>query len=136
MARSLDGHSVQYNTPFPHLNSDPAVDHVNPGIGHIVNLFETIVPMRGQSLHSIEKKVEERNELPPIVTKNDELKIQIGSGQDLDPDVLNSFKHPIVTDSIEFPKVEINKKHKLPEDSKSVSKKLKKSMAEHKFQVI
>ena len=137
MARSLDGHSEQYNTPFPHLSSDPAVDQVNPGIGQIVNLFETIVPMRGQSLHSIEKKVEEKNELPPILTKNDELNIQIGSGKvNLDPSVLNSFKHPIITDSIEFPKVETSKKHKLPEDSKAVSKKLRKTMAEHKFQVI
>ena len=81
IARSLEGHTEEYNVPFPNLSSAPAVDQVNPGIGQIVNLFETIVPMRGQSLHAIEKKVEEREnvELAQTSSNNDELKIQIGS---------------------------------------------------------
>ena len=57
IARSLEGHSEQYNVPFPDLSSAPAVDQVNPGIAQIVNLFETIVPMRGQAFHGIEKKL-------------------------------------------------------------------------------
>ena len=128
IACSLEGHSEQYNVPFPHLTSSPAVDQVNPGIGQIVNLFETIVPMRGQALHAIEKKTEEREdiELAQNLTNNDELKVQIGSGQsNLDANVLHSFQNPIVTDSIEFPKVEKPQKHKLPEPKTVVSKKPK-----------
>ena len=138
IACSLEGHSEQYNVPFPHLTSSPAVDQVNPGIGQIVNLFETIVPMRGQALHAIEKKTEEREdiELAQNLTNNDELKVQIGSGQsNLDANVLHSFQNPIVTDSIEFPKVENPQKHKLPEPKTVVSKKPK-LMRDHKFKVI
>ena len=56
LARSLDGYSEIYNVPFPHLSADPPIDNVNPGLGQIVNLFETIVPVRGQSQHVLEKK--------------------------------------------------------------------------------
>ena len=137
IARSLEGHTEEYNVPFPNLSSAPAIDQVNPGIGQIVNLFETIVPMRGQSLHAIEKKVEEREnvELAQTSSNNDELKIQIGSGQsNLDTDVLNSFQNPIITDSIEFPKVENSRKHKL--EQTSVSSKKSKLMRDHKFHVV
>ena len=138
IARSLEGHTEEYNVPFPNLSSAPAIDQVNPGIGQIVNLFETIVPMRGQSLHAIEKKVEEREnvELAQTSSNNDELKIQIGSGQsNLDTDVLNSFQNPIITDSIEFPKIENSRKHKLVEQT-SVSSKKSKLMRDHKFHVV
>lgn len=139
IACSLEGHSEQYNVPFPHLSSAPAVDQVNPGIGQIINLFETIVPMRGQALHAIEKKPEETEKLAEIAqnfTSNDELKVQIGSGQSsLDTNVLHSFQNPIVTDSIEFPKVENMRKHKL-NDSTKVSSKKSKLMRDHKFHVV
>ena len=68
-------------------------------------------------------------------SNNDELKIQIGSGQsNLDTDVLKSFQNPIITDSIEFPKVENSRKHKLEETS--VSSKKSKLMRDHKFHVV
>ena len=136
IACSLEGHSEQSNVPFPHLTSSPAVDQVNPGIGQIVNLFETIVPMRGQSLHAIEKKIEVglNVELTENLSNKDELKVQVGSGQsNLDTNVLQSFQNPIITDSIEFPKD--TKKHKLPQDTKVISKKPK-LMRDHKFQVV
>ena len=138
IARSLEGHSEQYNVPFPNLSSAPAVDQVNPGIAQIVNLYETIVPMRGQAFHGIEKKVEETEnvELTQNFANNDELKIQIGSGQsNLDTNVLHSFQNPIITDSIEFPKVENTRKHKLEQSSKVTSKKSK-LMHDHKFNVV
>ena len=140
IAQSLEGHSQQYNVPFPNLSSAPAVDQVNPGIGQIVNLFETIVPMRGQALHAIEKKTEEGenvelSQLSQNFANNDELKVQIGSGQsNLDTSVFQSFQNPIITDSIRFPKVE-TKKHKLEESTKISSKKSK-LMRDHKFHVI
>ena len=66
----------------------------------------------------------------------EEIKIQIGSGQsNLDTDVLNSFQNPIITDSIEFPKVENSRKHKLVEQT-SVSSKKSKLMRDHKFHVV
>ena len=60
LARSLENSLEISTVPFPHLSSDPAIDQVNPGIGHLVSLYETVVPMQGHSLHAIEKKVEER----------------------------------------------------------------------------
>ena len=101
-----------------------------------MNLFETIVPMRGQSLHAIEKKIEDglNVELTENLSNKDELKVQVGSGQsNLDTNVLQSFQNPIITDSIEFPKD--TKKHKLPQDTKVISKKPK-LMRDHKFQVV
>ena len=144
IACSLEGHSEQYNVPFPHLSSAPAVDQVNPGIGQIVNLFETIVPMRGQAIHAIEKKIEESKniELAQNFANNDELKVKIGSGQsNLYTNVLRSFQNPIITDSIEFPKVEKTKKHKLEEsttvgESSKVPSKKSKLMRDHKFNVV
>ena len=104
LAQSLEGYSEVKNVPFPHMKSDPAIDNVNPGLGQIVNLYDTIVPMRGHSLHSIEKKVDEQ----PETSSSDELKSQTGFGNtSLDSDILNSFQHPIVTDSIIFPKTEV-----------------------------
>ena len=61
LAQSLQGHSELANVPFPHLKSNPASDQVNPGLGQIVNLFDTIVPMRGYALHKIEKKLKAFN---------------------------------------------------------------------------
>lgn len=139
LAQSLQGHSELANVPFPHLKSDPASDQVNPGLGQIVNLFDTIVPMRGHSLHKIEKKLEET--LTVVVAEED--KPQTGFGNSaVDPEILNSFMHPIVTDSIIFPKSEKSEKpqkatkQKAP-DSKDVSEpKAKKSKINHKFNIV
>ena len=75
LARSLEGSLEIANVPFPHLSSDPAIDQVNPGIGQLVSLYDTVVPMRGHSLHAIEKKVEsaleeQTDELTQIITMN------------------------------------------------------------------
>ena len=136
LAQSLEGYSEVKNVPFPHMKSDPAIDNVNPGLGQIVNLYDTIVPMRGHSLHSIEKKVDEQ----PETSSSDELKSQTGFGNtSLDSDILNSFQHPIVTDSIIFPKTEVvptktSKKKAISTDSEEPQ--AKKSKVQHKFKVV
>ena len=90
----------------------------------------------------LKKKVEESEnvELAQNFTTNDELKVQIGLGQsNLDTNVLHSFQNPIITDSIEFPKAENNKKHKLQEATKDPTKvpsKKSKLMRDHKFSVV
>ena len=56
VAKNCSSISNIYEVPFPHLSSQAANDLVNPGLGQIVNLFETIVPMRGKLTHAIEKK--------------------------------------------------------------------------------
>ena len=79
LARSLDGYSEIYNVPFPHLSADPPIDNVNPGLGQIVNLFETIVPVRGQSQHVLEKKMESTQE---DMISNDQIATnQVGTGE-------------------------------------------------------
>ena len=135
LAQSLEGYSEVKNVPFPHIKSDPATDNVNPGLGQIVNLYDTIVPMRGHSLHSIEKKVEEQPE-----SSSDELKPQTGLGNaSLDPNVLSSFLNPIVTDSIIFPKTEVAAVKDLKKKARSKDSEepeAKKSKMQHKFKVI
>ena len=115
LARSLENSLEISTVPFPHLSSDPAIDQVNPGIGHLVSLYETVVPMQGHSLHAIEKKVE-----LALEQQTDELNPQVGGGKsNIEPSVLNSFKNPIVTDSIIFPKGEKAplKRTKMKDDS-------------------
>ena len=133
LAQSLEGHSELYNTPFPHLSSQPALDQVTPGLGQIVNSYETIVPMRGRAQHVIEKNVD----LPTTSTEaKDGVPIQIGSGQSkLDPEILESFKHPIITDSIIFPKQATAKKHKIEQSGENNFKKARKTV-NHKFQIV
>lgn len=137
LSRSLEDSTEISNVPFPHLSSDPALDQVNPGIGQLVSLYETVVPMRGHSLHSIEKKVE-----VALEQQTDELNPQIGGGKSqIEPTVLNSFKHPIVTDSIVFPKDEKiaikRPKVKEPKVTETPSKiaKISKAAA-HKYSVV
>lgn len=139
VAQSLEGHSEFANVPFPHMKSDPSTDNVNPGLGQIVNLFDTIVPVRGHSLHAIEKRVEE---VETPIAKVEDLKdhAQTGFGNSsLAPDLLNSFLHPIVTDSIVFPKVEateekkVKRKNIMKDSTEPATKKVK---GEHKFKVI
>ena len=142
LARSLEeGYSEISNVPLPRSCSDPAYDKVNPGIGQIVNLYETIVPMRGQAIHTIEKKVasafEEQQEAK---NTNDDLNTQVGSGDSRsDASVLNSFRHPIITDSIVFPKFEQKgRKNKLKndiQDDSSPPKRAKSSKIVHKFSI-
>ena len=137
LARSLEGSLEIANVPFPHLSSDPAIDQVNPGIGQLVSLYDTVVPMRGHSLHAIEKKVESALE-----EQTDELNPQIGGGKArIESSILTSFKHPIVTDSIIFPKQEKTavKKHKITDqmDGEIPSKIAKPSKEKsHKFSVV
>ena len=136
LAQSLEGFSEVANVPFPYMKSDPAIDNVNPGLGQIVNLYDTIVPMRGQSLHAIEMKTEQPQSSP----STDELKSQTGFGKaSLDGDVLNSFMHPIVTDSIVFPKTEVTKEKDLKKKlvTKAVGEPTaKKAKVQHKFKVV
>ena len=138
LAQSLQGHTELAHVPFPHLKSDPASDQVNPGLGQIVNLFDTIVPMRGHVLHKIEKKLEDT--LPVLVVED---KSQTGFGNStVDPEILTSFMHPIVTDSIIFPQTE--KSEKTPKATKQKSTnskdesepKAKKPKINHKFNVV
>ena len=137
LARSLEDSTEISTVPFPHLSSDPAIDQVNPGIGQLVSLYETVVPMRGHSLHAIEKKVE-----IALEQQTDELNAQIGGGKSqIEPFVLNSFKHPIVTDSIVFPKDDkiAIKRPKIKEESNSENPpkvaKISKATT-HKFSVV
>ena len=113
LAQSLEGFSEVANVPFPYLKSDPSQDHVSPGLGQIVNLYDTIVPMKGHSVHSIDMKVNEQETVTSNELKTDELKSQTGFGNpSLDSNILNSFLHPIVTDSIIFPKRELEESKK------------------------
>ena len=139
LGQSLEGHSELYNIPFPELTSQPAIDHVSPGLGQIVNMFETIVPLRGQPRHSIEKKLELPNlDSTTESTGSDKILVQTGSGEaQIDPEILESFKHPIVTDSIIFPKQNA-KKHKIEQvtDSKYEPPKKSKKSVNHRFQIV
>lgn len=143
LAQSLEGYSEVANVPFPRLNSDPAIDFVNPGLGQIVNLFETIVPVKGHSLHTIEKKVEkESDEISKNVLEQSIQPPQTGFGESpIDPTILNSFLHPIVTDSIIFPKNETNdekrpKKQKMKGPSSDNVLPPKRLKINHKFQIV
>ena len=71
LAQSLEGLSEVANVPFPHLKSDPSEDQVSPGLGQIVNLYDTIVPVKGHSLHSIDMKVDEKGEDSSIEVKTE-----------------------------------------------------------------
>ena len=137
IARNLSSSNTDfYNVPFPNLRSEPADDQVNPGIGQIISLYETIVPMQAHSQYMIEKKIE-----PELVAKLEEpaqdlIPTQIGAGQSqIDPNILASFQHPIVTDSIIFEKDKKSaKKHKMDIPSEAKGSKLRK--VEHKFYVV
>ena len=134
LAQSLDNYSEISQSCFPRLNSDPANDKVNPGLGQIINLYEVIVPIHGRSLHTIEKKVEsdEIKSTVEIPVKPE----QSGSGAAVEPEILKSFLHPIVTDSIDFSKLSKPippKKHKSGTKPDFNAKKLK---LEHKFKVV
>ena len=131
LAQSLDGYSEQLSVPFPHLKSDPATDHVNPGLGQIVNLYDTIVPLKGYPVHSIQKKVEESE----ILQTNDEITQTGGGKTSINPALMNSFLHPIVTDSIIFPKREETKSKKRNQ-SQSDKTQRKRAKIEHKFHVV
>ena len=113
ISRSLQQFGDIYTVPFPNLTSQPVYDDVNPGIGQVVNLYETIVPMKGKSLFSIETKVDlatsdviRSDTLPSVSTsskKEPDMPSQIGTGETkMDSEVLQSFLHPIKTDSIIF----------------------------------
>ena len=120
--------SELYGSPFPLLSSQPAHDLVNPGLGQMVNLFDVIVPMRGRALHTIEKKVELKEDTSE---EKIEAKDQIGAGK-LNVEIAESFQKPIVTDSIVFPKEEGEKKRK----DKSAPPPNKKIKVAHKFHVV
>ena len=139
LAQSIEGNVNVVDTPFPLIKSDPAMDQVNPGLAQIVNLFDTIVPMQGHSVHTIEKKVEE----PFAPVNSDIINSQKGSGNRIDPDILNSFQHPIVTDSIIFPKSDagsksdgVKKVSARKAKSDVVEPATKKIKVEHKFHVV
>jgi hypothetical protein len=128
IASSISSLSQMYQVPFPHLSSQPANDLVNPGLGQMVSLFNTIVPMRGRAIHTIEKKLERLEESEAITDKTD----QIGSGK-LQPEIAESFQKPIITDSIVFPK-----KEKVTSKRKSANEPIsaKKIKVNHKFKVV
>ena len=128
VASSLSSLSQIYQVPFPHLSSQPANDLVNPGLGQMVSLYNTIVPMRGRAIHSIEKKVEKSEDLETKLDSND----QIGSGK-LQPEVAESFQKPIITDSVVFPKPDrLSIKRKKSQEPTS-SKNFK---INHKFNIV
>jgi hypothetical protein len=134
MAKSLEDHSQIVNMAYPSIRSDPANDQVNPGIGQLVSLYETIVPMRSRTEHVIEKKMEvTSDEIPSITNVN-----QIGTGdKSLDSTILESFQHPIITDSIIFPKTEnLTKKQKRSNSLKTDAKPPKIRKVDHKFTVV
>ena len=128
VSRSLQQFSDEYSVPFPNLTAQPFVDLVNPGVSQAVNLFETIVPLRGKAPHTLETQMEaavnpEKKEL----SSSD----QIGGGEKkMEPKILNSFMHPIKTDSIIFP--EQKKPLHKPQKRKSEDS----SKRPHKFQVV
>ena len=135
LAQSLEGNCEILNSPNPQINADPAIDLVNPGLGQIVNLYETLVPIRGRYLHTLAKKVENNDEIKDNVSEQSNF--QSGSGNDpIESPVLESFMHPIITDSIIFPKEETHpKKHKISKSSeKSFPSKRRK--IQHKFEIV
>jgi len=142
LARTLDDHFEITNVPFPHLTATPATDFVNPGLGQINSLYETFVPLRGQSLHTLEKKVEATNDeieknLNKQLEKDPE---QTGFGETkLEPLVHQSFMNPIVTDSIIFPKSEKSNsalKRKETSNIELDTSKPKKQKSDHKFKIV
>ena len=137
IAKSLNENVEFYDVPFPHLSSQPALDQVNPGIGQIVSLYETIVPMRGSSHYTIEKKIEPTvtvTETEKINSSQDLITSQVGSGESpLDPAILASFQHPIITDSIIFPKEEKIAAKRKNETKLSETKPQKVKKIDHKF---
>jgi len=128
IASNFSSLSQIYQVPFPHLSSQPALEQVNPGLGQMVTLFDTIVPMKGHSIHTIEKKVEKPEEPQLVVDTND----QIGSGR-LQPEIAASFQKPIITDSIVFPEKE-KPSHKRKKGNEPTSSK--KPKMNHKFNVV
>ena len=126
ISRSLQQFSDEYSNPFPNLSSQPMLDNVNPGLGQAVNLFETIVPLRGKALHTLEQKVASKPK-----EETSELSDQIGAGENkMSPNIFNSFMHPIKTDSIV-----------LAPDKKNIQKSQKRKADEskrppHKFQIV
>jgi len=131
VASSLSSLSQIYQVPFPHLSSQPANALVNPGLGQMVSLYNTIVPMRGRAIHTIEKKVDKSDE-SEAKNESKESKDQIGSGK-LQPEIAESFQKPIITDSIVFPKTEkLSQKRKISVEPTS-SKKIK---INHKFNIV
>lgn len=128
IANSISSLSQTYHVPHPHLPSQPATDLVTPGLGQMVSLFDTIVPMRGRAIHTIEKKVDALEEVKPMVDSKD----QIGSGH-LQPEIAESFQKPIITDSIVFPKKEKSPNKRKATNEPASSKKLK---INHKFNIV
>jgi len=138
LSNLLEGYADISYEAVPHNSSSPAVDFVNPGLGQIVNLYQTFVPIHGQSIHNLEKKIETKDDIESNLLEQLKVKPeQSGSGEvKLDPEIEKSFLNPIVTESIVFPKSNTNSKRKnsLTETaSKTESKKMKK---EHKFKVV
>ena len=136
IASALEDRSEIYDVPYPPLQSDPALDCVNPGLGQIVSLYQTVVPMpsSSSSLHTIEKKTQESSD---EIFVNSNLSIQSGTGKEsVDSTILQSFQNPIITDSIIFPKEEMKpKKHKI-DDASTGPFQGKKKKLEHKFKVV
>jgi len=137
LARTLTGYSEFYESPFPPLTSTPLHENVTPGLGQIVNLYETIVPMRGQTLHTLEKSAEViKDEIESDVVVKNALE-QIGSGETkINPEILQSFKHPIVTDSIVFPTKKESKRKSENELEGNGEKQKKRKIIAHKFAVV
>ena len=140
LSRSLENDTEISFDSFPRFISDPAFDRVNPGVGQIVNLFETVVPMKGRSQYAVEKKMENAHNDDSIVENVVLMTTQTGSGESqIDPEILTSFQHPIVTDSIIFPKpsnLGQIQNRKMPNPAKDLVKPSKIRKLEHKFHVV
>ena len=131
IAIGLEGQSEVYSVPVPHLISAPATDHVTPGIAQIVNTFESIVPLRPGS-YVIEKQVAPEFK---SIEQNSDIPNQMGLGTTkINPPILESLQHPIVTDAIIFPK-DVAKKRKIESQTLSNQNKKPKLAISHKFQI-
>ena len=133
-ARSLQNYCEIADQSFPIQSNCPANFDVNPGIAQLVNLHTLITPLPSNFGTSLKKKVETESILETLPSPKNETE-QSGAGKNFDADIQESFLHPIVTDSIEFPVSPTSSRKRLASSSSEKKAKKEKKHA-HKFNVV
>lgn len=126
--------------PFPILSNFPAVDNINPGIGQIVDMHHVFVPIVGEPIHTIKKKIDNENDIVGDQSGAGDAKDshnvteEFAAKNKMDARIEESFNHPkiIKTESIKLPKLKAEKR-KLPSEIKGASREVKK--LKHSFNI-
>jgi len=111
---------------YPHLSNFPATEDVNPGIGQMVNMYHTFVPVPGKPLHVLEKKYED-HELKSTIEQSGEGKVEETvdgefelnkNDASLDPKIKDSLDHPkmIETEKVFLSKTKVHKRKNVSQD--------------------